>query len=64
MGAYERQVEGPADLDLDGFVGAGDLVVLLGAWGTAGPGADLAHPIDVVDAGDLVALVAVWGGCE
>jgi 6-phosphogluconolactonase (cycloisomerase 2 family) len=51
----------PADLDGDGQVGAGDLTVLLAAWGERGP-ADLdgdGH----VEAGDLATLLAAWGPC-
>lgn len=49
----------PADLDGDGTVGAGDLSILLGAWGTPGPG-DLDGDGDV-GAADLSSLLAAWG---
>ena len=49
----------PADLDGDGTIGAGDLSILLGAWGTAGPG-DLDGDGDV-GAADLSSLLAAWG---
>lgn len=47
-----------ADLDLDGSVGASDLAVLLGAWGTPGPGDFDAS--GVVEAGDLAILLGSW----
>ena len=53
----------PADLDGDGDVGVPDLLSLLAAWGTNGPGADLVAPVDVVDVGDLLELLAGWGSC-
>ncbi len=49
----------PADLDGDGTIGAGDLSILLGAWGTAGPG-DLDGD-GTVGASDLSALLGIWG---
>ncbi len=55
----------PEDIDGDRNVGAADLAVVLGAWGSEGePGA--AFPADVnrdgvVDAEDLSALLARWG---
>jgi hypothetical protein len=53
----------PADLDFDGEVGAGDLQLLLLAWGADPPGAaDLDHN-GVVDVRDLLALLAGWGAC-
>ncbi len=50
------------DINLDGFVGAADLAILLNAWG---PCADIC-PTDfnndgVVDAADLATLLASWG---
>lgn len=47
-----------SDLDLDGSVGASDLAILLGAWGTDGPG-DL-DGNGVVEAGDLAILLGSW----
>ncbi len=52
----------PADLDGDLVVGAGDLAVLLGAWGTAGP-ADLDGDGAVTPA-DLATLLGAWGPCS
>ncbi len=53
----------PEDLDHDTNVGAGDLAILLGAWG---PNPD--HPADfnsddVVNAADLAILIGSWGPC-
>ncbi len=52
-----------ADLTGDGQVDAGDLAILLGAWGS-NPG----HSADtdgsgVVDAADLALLLGAWGPC-
>jgi len=44
-------------------VNAEDLLALLGAWGSDGPGAAIAEPLDVVDTADLVGLLAGWGSC-
>lgn len=51
----------PADLDGSGVVGAADLSVLLGAWGTSGA-ADL-NGDGVVGAADLSVLLGAWGPC-
>lgn len=53
----------PADLDEDGVVGTGDLLLLLGAWGK-----NAGHPADfdddgVVGTGDLLSLLGAWGPC-
>jgi hypothetical protein len=48
----------PFDLTGDGTVDAADLGVLLGAWGTAGPG-DLDRN-GIVDAADLGLLLGAW----
>lgn len=53
-----------ADLDGDGSVTAGDLAILLGAWGP-NPG----HPADFdgdgfVNAADLAQLLGDWGPCD
>ncbi len=49
-----------ADLDNDGVVGAGDLAILLGAWGPApGDPADLTGD-DVVGPDDLAVLLGAW----
>lgn len=47
-----------ADLDGDGDVGAADLAILLGAWGT--PGADLDGD-GTTGAADLAILLGAWG---
>ncbi len=53
-------IEAPnaADLDGNGVVNAADLAILLGAWGTAGPG-DL-DANRTVDAADLAMLLGQW----
>ena len=48
------------DLDDDGTVGAGDLAILLGAWGGPHAAADL-DANGLVEAADLAALLAAWG---
>ncbi len=51
----------PADLDDDGFVGPGDLAILLSQWGPCrGCPADLDGD-GMVGASDLAALLAAWG---
>ena len=52
-----------ADLNEDGSVGAADLLILLGAWGS-----NAGHPADfdvdgLVGAIDLLRLLASWGPC-
>ena len=42
----------------------GSLLMLLGAWGTDGPGADLAEPLDIVNVSDLLILLGAWGECS
>lgn len=49
----------PFDLDGDGSVGAGDLGIFLGAWGTTGPG-DFDGD-GTVGAADLGLLLGAWG---
>ncbi len=50
----------PADLDLDGSVGAADLATMLAYWGT-----DLADVTGdgVTDAADISSLLSAWGAC-
>ena len=49
------------DLDGDGFVGPGDLSVVLASWGECrGYPADLSDD-GVVDGSDLAAMLAAWG---
>lgn len=50
----------PADLDCDGSVGAPDLAILLGAWGTKDCAADLDED-GIVGASDLAILLGAWG---
>jgi len=52
------------DIDLNGFVEAADLAILLGSWGDSGK----SQPSDlngdgVVDAADLSAMLGSWGAC-
>lgn len=49
----------PGDLDNDGAVGAADLAIMLGAWGSAGAG-DLDND-GAVGASDLAILLGLWG---
>ena len=51
------------DLNEDGLVNVTDLLMLLGAWGTDGPGADLAESFDIVNVSDLLVLLGAWGEC-
>lgn len=44
-----------------GSVDVFDLFVLLGNWGTNGPGAELAPDINIVDVFDLFVLLGNWG---
>ena len=53
-------VDCPADFDGDGVVGAADLAIMLGAWGTNG--ADL-NGDRTTNAADLALLLGAWGGC-
>ena len=63
MGPLERQPDAcPADLDGDGLVGVGDLLVVLSNWGAAGGPADISGD-GTVDVQDLLTLLASWGGC-
>jgi len=52
------------DLSGDAVVNVTDLLMLLGAWGTDGSGADLAEPLDVVNVSDLLVLLGAWGACD
>lgn len=49
----------PADFDLDGSVGASDLAILLGAWGTNDPVLDLDGD-GSIGAADLAILLGAW----
>jgi hypothetical protein len=48
------------DLDGDDLVATSDLLVLLGAWGTAGPNGDIDGD-NLVGTSDLLELLAAWG---
>jgi len=52
-----------ADRDGDGTVGFGDLVRVLGAYGSADDPADVDGDRDV-DFADLVLVLTTWGGCR
>jgi hypothetical protein len=51
-----------ADLDRDGFVGGGDLGILLTAWATADAAADLDDD-GFVGGADLGIMLVAWGQC-
>ncbi|MBC8523076.1 hypothetical protein H8D29_04035 [PVC group bacterium] len=51
------------DLNANGVVDVTDLLALVGAWGTAENGAEIAAPYDVIDVSDILALVGVLGNC-
>jgi hypothetical protein len=67
MGAFETTVDGASpspDLDGDGMIGAGDLALLLGAWGPCAACIGCAADLDgdcAVGAGDLAILLGAWG---
>lgn len=63
--ALDSPFVSPCTADLasgDNQVNSADLAVLLAAWGTAHPQANL-DGIGVVDSGDLAVLLAAWGPC-
>jgi len=51
------------DLDGSGAVDAGDIAMLLGAWGTRNDEADVTGD-GIVDAADLSVVLGGWGSCE
>ncbi len=54
----------PADLNGDGVVGAGDLIILLGNWGRCADCGDCPADLDgdcIVGATDLIILLGDWG---
>jgi len=53
----------PADLDLSGDVGFGDVLAILGSWGDPGGPGDL-DGSGTVDFGDLLLVLAAWGPCD
>jgi Dockerin type I domain len=53
------QPSNPADLNNDGVVNAGDLAILLGAWGTTSGPADI-NGDGIVNASDLSILLGAW----
>lgn len=62
---FTERARGPEDLNGDGVVDAGDLAVVLAAWGPC-PALPAPCPADfngdgVVDAADLAQLLAAWG---
>ncbi len=57
-------VYAPADIDRNGLVGIGDLLILLAAWGPCADCGDCPADLDgdcAVGITDLLALLAVWG---
>ena len=53
----------PADLDGNGAVDFGDVLLILAAWGNKGGPEDL-DGNGIVDFGDLLIVLAAWGPCE
>lgn len=62
MGADEFR-SCPGDLDGDGLVGAGDLALLLGAWGECSNCPADFNGDDLVGPFDLAILLGGWGAC-
>jgi parallel beta-helix repeat protein len=63
MGAYERGLDCPSDVDGDGETGFQDLLLVLAAWGPC-PGCP--EDIDgngLVDFQDLLIVLSTWGPC-
>lgn len=55
----------PTDLDFDGSTNAGDIAILLSAWGPATQPTFADITLDgQVDASDLAMLLAAWGPCD
>jgi hypothetical protein len=54
----------PGDVDGSGAVDAGDLVLLLAAWGACQGCAEDVTGDGVVDTADLVTLLGAWGDCS
>ena len=54
-------IECPADVNGDGTVSVGDILIAIGNWGSSGEG-----DVDgsgIVDVTDLLAIVGAWGPC-
>ncbi len=63
-GIYASVPDPDADLDGDGVVGAGDLIILLGNWGACADCGDCSADLDgdcTVGATDLIILLGNWG---
>ncbi len=61
---FNRCADIPADLDGDGVVGAGDLIILLGSWGLCADCGDCPADLDgdcTVGSTDLIMLLGSWG---
>ncbi|MBL9121463.1 MAG: hypothetical protein JNL80_16260 [Phycisphaerae bacterium] len=65
MGAFEFRIACPWDLDADGNVGAPDLAILLGLWGScAEPCIADFDCSGSVGSPDLAILLGAWGACN
>jgi len=71
MGSGDLLIDGPegdcvtpcvGDIDNDGFVAVGDLLMVIDQWGQAGGSADV-NGDGIVDVSDLLAIVGNWGPC-
>ena len=61
--SFELLSDCPADLDANGEVGTGDLILLLGAWGTDPGGPPDFDGDGNVGTSDLIELLGNWGPC-
>jgi hypothetical protein len=50
-------------VNADGSVNITDLLEILSVWGTAGNGAEVAYPYDVIDISDILAIIGALGNC-
>ncbi len=67
LGAFEHQASScPADINGDGVVGMGDVLVVLTGWGACPPKGGCPGDISAngsVDFADVLAVIASWGAC-
>ena len=61
-GSYDPQPACVGDLDGNGSVSVGDVLMLLDAWGGNGGSADI-NDDGVVNVSDLLMLIDAWGTC-